>query len=127
MREASLKRTHLFQAKFTGAHLKGADFTDAYLEKAQLRKTDSSRAIFVRAKLMKVDFTGADISRADFTEADLTGANPEAAKTLKDTKMSRVIGLESEQKEACKAKGAKVDEDVMDQDCNVSMARSGWS
>jgi hypothetical protein len=111
MREASLRRANLFGTKFTGAHLKGVDFTDAHLEKALLTKTDSSRANFTRAKLMEADFTGADISRADFTEAIFTGAHPEAADSLKGTKMCRVVDLTKEQLEACKAKGAIIDED----------------
>src|SRR5450755_1416884 len=79
MREASLRKAHLFGTKFTGAHLKGVDFTDAYLEKALLTKTYCSRANFTRAKLIEVDFTEADLSKADFTEATLTGANLETA------------------------------------------------
>jgi hypothetical protein len=106
MREASLRKAHLFETKLTGAHLKGADFTDAYLRKAILIRTDCSRAIFTRAKLMEADFAGADISRADFTGADLTRANPEAAALLKDAKMSSVVGLMPEQRDACVKAGA---------------------
>src|SRR2546421_5345910 len=109
MREALLRKTHLFSIDFTGAYLKGADFTEAYLRKAILIRTDCSRAIFTRAKLMEADFAGADISRADFTGADLTRANPEAAALLKDAKMSSVVGLTPEQRDACVKAGASFD------------------
>jgi uncharacterized protein YjbI with pentapeptide repeats len=117
MREAFLRYAHLYRADFTGAHLKGVDFTRAYLEEARLRRANSSRANFTEAALLRADFTEANISRADFTNADLTNANlrgtyPETTISLKNTRMNGVTGLTQKQLEACKAKGAIIDEDM---------------
>ena len=58
------------------------------------------------------NLTGADLEEADLEGADLEGANLEAALSLEGTNLRRVKGLTKEQLEACKAKGAIIDEDT---------------
>src|SRR6266851_6596079 len=117
MPEASLRKANL-----KGATLSGADLFKAKLCEASLTGVDLSNASLIRANLFKTWFRLADLTEADLTEADLTGANfsganltranPEAALSLKDTDLRGVKGLTKEQLEACKAKGAIIDEDL---------------
>src|SRR5712692_5366611 len=117
MPEASLRKANL-----KGATLSGADLFKAKLCEASLTGVDLSNASLIRANLFKTWFRLADLTEADLTEADLTGANfsganltranPEAALSLKDTDLRGVKGLTKEQLEACKAKGAIIDEDI---------------
>jgi hypothetical protein len=46
----------------------------------------------------------------DLEAADLSETNIEEALSLKDTNLRGVVGLTKEQKDACKAKGALIDE-----------------
>ncbi len=87
-----LSRARLFRANFKGADLRRADLSEAYLSEA--------------------NFKGADLKEADLRWANLNGANLEDALSLKDTNLRGVKGLTKEQFEACKAKGAILDEDL---------------
>ncbi|HZU02195.1 MAG TPA: pentapeptide repeat-containing protein [Ktedonobacteraceae bacterium] len=110
LHDAKLQETDLIKADLTEAKLQGTD-----LPKAKLRIATLSRAILRRANLMEADLygvelTGADLEEADLREANLEKTKPETAKSLKGAKMQRVRGLTKEQLEACKAKGAIIDE-----------------
>ena len=112
MPEASLRKANL-----KGATLSGADLFKAKLCEASLTGVDLSNASLIRANLFKTwfrlaDLTEADLTGANFSGANLTRANPEAALSLKDTDLRGVKGLTKEQLEACKAKGAIIDEDL---------------
>jgi hypothetical protein len=101
LREAKLRGAHLGEANLRGADLREAKL-GAYLGEANLRGADLSGA----------DLSGADLRGADLREAKLSGAYLEDALSLKDTDLREVKGLTKEQLEACKAKGAIIDEDL---------------
>ena len=64
------------------------------------------------ANLSKVNLSEANLSEANLRGADLSGVrNLKDAQSLKDTDLRGVKGLTREQLEACKAKGAIVDEE----------------
>jgi uncharacterized protein YjbI with pentapeptide repeats len=141
MPQASLRRTDLTGADLSEANLYAANLSEAYLWetnlsgatlwqanlcKADLRGTNLSRASLLEANLseaslQQVDLRGADLSEAnlsraslqqvDFRGANLSKANPEDALSLTNTDLRGVKGLTKEQLEACKAKGAIIDED----------------
>jgi Pentapeptide repeats (8 copies) len=107
--------TQLPQANLRDSDLQEVDFWRATLTRANLRRTNLSRAYLAEACLQEADLTGANLTDADLTNADLTKgnlteANPDAAKSLKNAKMKRIIGLTQEQLTTCKAKGAIIDE-----------------
>ena len=85
--------------------LEGADLTEANLTGANL-----TEAHLVGANLRKANLTDTNLSGADLTGANLSGAHPEAAKSLTGTKMYGVSGLTKEQCDACKNKGARIEE-----------------
>ena len=92
LREANLYKAFLYKADFRGAYLRGANLGEAYLREA--------------------DFRGAHLRGVDFDEADLREANFDGAH-LRGVDLRTVIGLTKEQLEACKAKGAIIDEASM--------------
>ncbi|BCL79966.1 pentapeptide repeat-containing protein [Ktedonobacteria bacterium brp13] len=108
MRVASLRRARLRGAKLSGANLRRADLSRAFLDGAFLDGANLSRAHLSGAHL-----SGADLSRADLSRADLSGTHPENARSLQDADLRRAKGLTEEQREACKAKGAIIDEAPM--------------
>lgn len=87
---------------------KGAQFSGFELSGGDLSGLDLSAVVLDGADLTAVDFAGTDLTDADLTGAELTGANPEAASSLKGTKLLNVVGLTGEQMRACRAKGAVV-------------------
>ncbi len=124
---AILTKATFYEADLTGANLTAANLTETYLVRANftnaiLIQADFTKADFLNADLTSVNLTNANLTDADFssavlTEAILTAANlkgtkPENAKTLEGAKMYHVKGLTKEQLEACKAKGAIIDEDT---------------
>ncbi len=94
------------------AYLRRADLNQVWMPDASLRGADLSEADLSGAKLWRVDLTGANLREANLREADLTGAIIEGT-LLIDTNLRRTKGLTKEQLEACKAKGALIDEDPM--------------
>jgi hypothetical protein len=141
LRNIDLRWAELYNAYLRGAYLREAHLHGAYLHKADLRETDLREALMSEADLRKVrlwgaklsnavlreanlsnaeighdidliaDLSGADLSNADLSEAKLNGVNIEHALYLKGTNLRGVKGLTKEQLEACKAKGAIIDED----------------
>jgi Pentapeptide repeats (8 copies) len=110
MRQASLRK-----AKLRGANLSGAELLDANLSGAKLREANLSEADLIRANLSGAELLDTNLSRvklreANLSGADLSGANLDDALSLKDANLRGVTGLTKEQLEACKAKGAIIDE-----------------
>jgi uncharacterized protein YjbI with pentapeptide repeats len=124
--DARLKAINLRDANLSGADLRGADLREATLRRANLSGADLrsltmestptsstglGRANLSGADLRRANLSGADLSRANLSKADLSGATVEDILSLKDTNLRGVKGLTKEQLEACKAKGAIIDED----------------
>jgi uncharacterized protein YjbI with pentapeptide repeats len=132
MREASLRGATLWKAtlkgaNFRGADLRGTDLKGTDLRRADFRETDLRGADLKGTDLRRANLRGADLSWANLSEArlheanlswanlswaNLSEANLEYAQSLKDTDLRYVKGLTKEQLEACKAKGAIIDEDT---------------
>jgi Pentapeptide repeats (8 copies) len=103
------------------AFLWKADLKQAWMPQASLQEANLYGAILVRADLLNAnlsdailndaDLRGAYLERADLSDASLSGANLSNA-VLEGAKLYRVKGLTKEQLEACKAKGAIIDEDT---------------
>ncbi len=137
---ASFSGANLSGADLSGAGLIRAifnetDLSSANLSGATLKGVDLSRADLSSANLSGADLSGADLSGASLNGADLSGAllwqdtlsgavlswtrtlfveetTPVLRSiSLKDTDLRGVKGLTKEQLEACKAKGAIIDED----------------
>ncbi len=122
LREANLKETiicfawlggtSLNGADLRGADLRGADLREAHLRGADLREAD------LRGYYQGKDYPGGFIpilfEKADLSGADLTGAkfDQTSLSFLKGTNLCGVKGLSKEQLEACKAKGAIIDEET---------------
>jgi uncharacterized protein YjbI with pentapeptide repeats len=125
LRKANLTRADLAQARLEGANfrkacLKGANLLMAHLEGADLSATNLCGANLRGADLSRINLSpGGSRGGIDLTPADLSGANPEDAQTLEGTDLRGVIGLTKEQLEACKAKGA-----IIDEDSRVSLSQS---
>jgi len=100
---ADLSETSLFQAIFADTDLSGAD-----LRSADLRGVKFNGTILTNANL-----SGANLGELTVRGENIRAANPEDAQSLKDTNLCGVKGLTKEQLEACKAKGAIVDEDTV--------------
>ena len=94
------------------AYLRRADLKQVWLPDASLRGADLSEADLSGAKLWRADLSGADLSGTNLSGANLLGVALEGT-LLKDTNLRRTKGLTREQLEACKAKGAIIDEDPM--------------
>jgi len=94
------------------AYLRRADLKQVWLPDASLRGADLSEADLSGAKLCRADLSGTNLSGANLKEADLYAAILDGT-LLKDTNLCRTKGLTREQLEACKAKGAIIDEDPM--------------
>ena len=105
--EAYLRKVNFYRAKISDANLREAKLCYAFLTGADLTKTKLPRADLREAKLSRADLTEANLSGAN-----LAGANIEDAQSLKNTNLRGVNGLTKEQLEACKAKGAIIDEDT---------------
>jgi uncharacterized protein YjbI with pentapeptide repeats len=115
LREADLKQVWMPQASLRKADLKGATLSGANLFKTQLCEAsltgaNLSEATLSGANLFKTWFRLANLTRANLSEANLSEANLEEALSLKDTNLQGAKGLTKEQLEACKAKGAIIDE-----------------
>jgi uncharacterized protein YjbI with pentapeptide repeats len=111
----NLRDAHLNSAKLNEAYLRDADLSRAHLllarlSEANLSKANLSGANLRWANLSKANLSGTDLSGADLNKANLSGTDLSGA-DLKDTDLHRVRGLTKEQLEACKAKGAIIDED----------------
>ncbi len=117
---ANLSEANLRGAKFTRAYLRGAclskadlgevDLNGADLNGADLSEAKLTRAYLIRTKLGEANLSYADLRGTILIEADLSGANLEGA-IFKKTDLREVKGLTKVQLEACKAKGAIIDED----------------
>ncbi len=105
LKGATLIRANLFNTQLCEASLSGANLSEATLIRANLCKT-----WFRLANLTRANLSGANLSGANLSGADLSEANLEEALSLKDTNIQGVKGLTKEQLEACKAKGAIIDE-----------------
>lgn len=119
--EALLVEADLSEANLLGANLYKADLTDAKLCKAMLSDANFSEADLSGVDLVYADLSRANLSRANLSHAaplvanlsgaNLSGANLEDTPSLERTNLRGVIGLTKEQLEACKVKGAIIDED----------------
>jgi uncharacterized protein YjbI with pentapeptide repeats len=116
MRGASLSKAILVNADLSKAALINADLKGAKLSYANLKGVHLDGANLSRVDLRDADLTEADLTKANLEKADLSGANLtgaylEETRSLKDTDLRRVKGLSKEQLQACKEKGAIIDED----------------
>lgn len=111
LRRADLSEARLTKACFGRANLRETNLCRAYLYEADLRGAYFRGAILRGATLRKADLNGAHLRGADFTEADFTEADLNGAH-LRGADLRTVKGLPKEQLEACKAKGAIIDEDT---------------
>ena len=137
LQNAHLDEAYLRRAKLRGVDLSGADLRRAILEEADLSEVLLSGANLSKANLEGANLSGAilsatsnfmtsymaemdleaanlsgcDLKGADLKGANLSGVNLEEALSLKDANIRQVIGLTKEQRDACKAKGAIIDED----------------
>jgi hypothetical protein len=109
--EANLYKANLSETALTGANLSKANLIKTNLIKTWFRRATLCEAKLNGAKLRMVNFSEANLESVDFREADLTGTSLEKAQSLKDADLRGSKGLTKEQLEACKAKGAIVDED----------------
>lgn len=118
LRKADLREAHLNGAQLNRVHLNRAKLNGAELNKAKLRGANLSGAKLINVKLKEADLSEATLYKADLSGADLSGANLskvhqlEDALSLKDTILRGVTGLTNELLEACKTKGAIIDEDT---------------
>lgn len=104
---ADLKQVWMSKASLRKAFLNRADLSGARLRESDLRGTNFHRSI-----LHNVDFSNTNLSQANLRDADLGQSNIENAFTLHDADLHGAKGLTKKQLEACKAKGAIIDEDV---------------
>lgn len=112
MPKASLKYANLSAARLSEVILRGADLTEANLEEATLTGATLDKAILTKANLTSATLDDADLPEADLRGADLSGVTLEDARSLWGTDLRGVKGLTKEQLEACKAKGAIIDEEL---------------
>jgi uncharacterized protein YjbI with pentapeptide repeats len=114
--QANLSGADLSQANLGDAKISGADFSGASLSRANLSEADLSGASLSDANLNGAGLWRADLSRtnlrgADLSRANLREANLEDALSMQDTNLRGVEGLTKKQLEACKLRGAIIDED----------------
>lgn len=117
---AFLWKADLKQVWMPQASLRGADLSEARLNEARIWRADLRGANLWGADLRRADFGSSDLSNAIITSADLSGArlngailsgtNIEDARSLEGADLREVKGLTKKQLEACKAKGAIIDE-----------------
>ncbi len=118
LQNVDLGHAVLCQINLSGAYLHAAKLIDtADLRHVDLRHADLSVANLSGAWLWESDLSEADLSRADLNWASLKGAklsgtNLEEARSLKGTNLCGATGLTREQLQACKAMGARIDEDT---------------
>ncbi len=116
--EANFRKTNLGAAYLSNADLRRVDFTEAHLGHAQLNGANLRHARLDKANLIKANLVGADLNDANLSgaylyEADLGGVlHLEDVLSLDHTNLRGVKGLTKEQIEACKSKGAIIDEDT---------------
>lgn len=115
LRKAYLRNTYFWDSQLQEAYFKHSNMAGAYLRSANLEGADLGKTILTGANLSKTKLKGAhfryaDLTDADFTGADLTDTRIESASSLQGTILRDVTGLSAEQKSACVAKGAIVDE-----------------
>lgn len=107
---ANLSEANLSGANLSGAFLMGVKFKQAHLFKVDLSETFLEEADLSKAYLVEAKFGGANLNNALLLRADLSNTNIEDVLSLKDADLRDVTGLTKEQLEACKAKGAIIDE-----------------
>ena len=131
LRGAKLDKVTLCNAKLRGVRLSGANFAQSELTKNDLREvkltevnirgTDLKEAdrstlpwdsLRYWAHYIEADDSGVDLRGAELLLPDLSHTNLENARSLKDTDLRGVKGLTKEQLEACRAKGAIIDENA---------------
>lgn len=108
IRKAFLNKANLSEASLFQANLSDSDLSDADLRNADLRGVKFNEAILTSANL-----SGSNLGGLIIFGESVSAANLEAARSLKDTNLRGVTGLSREQLEACKAKGAIVDEETL--------------
>ena len=108
-----LARDRLLKEQGTQFHSQSLDASGIRLDIAYLRRADLEQVRMPHASLRGAYLRGANLSRADLYRADLSRVRElEEVRSLDHTDLRRVIGLTKEQLEACKAKGALIDEDT---------------
>ncbi len=109
-RSIKLDHAYLWKADLKRAWMPEASLCEASLFEADLREANLWRANLRGADLRGAKLSGARLSEADLRGAKLSGADLEDALFLRETNLRGVKGLTKEQLEACKAKGAIIDE-----------------
>jgi uncharacterized protein YjbI with pentapeptide repeats len=110
LHQAKLEGANLHQANLSGANLYGAHLNEATLYRANLSKTDLRGAHLCGTQLGSANLRGTDLAGADLRGAILGGINLGHASSLTHTNLCSVKGLTKEQLEACKDRGAIIDE-----------------
>ena len=124
--QADLSEANFSKASFLNATLSGANLGAANLSQADLSLANFSKASLIGANLSESHLSGANLINADLSyanldkaflaHANLSGADLSGARlfdtttSLEHTDLRAVKGLTKEQLEACKAKGAIIDE-----------------
>jgi uncharacterized protein YjbI with pentapeptide repeats len=98
----SNKITDLSHTMLSGANFLGANLREANLSEANLSEVDFSMA----------DLSGANLSGAILSGVDLRETNLQVASSIENMRIRNVKGLTKEQLDACRAKGAIIDEDT---------------
>ncbi len=112
LRKANLSHAYLSRAHLNYANLHHATLCKAGLHHADLRHAYLRDAHLNEAYLKWANFDGAQLKRADLRGVDFDGeAQIEGAADLREADLRGAKGLTKEQLEACKAKGAIIDED----------------
>jgi hypothetical protein len=106
-----LDNAYLSQADFSGGWLSYASFQNADLSGADLSGANLTWANLVEADLSKANLSKANLNGAYLFDANLNGAYLSEA-NLEGAELYGVKGLTKEQLEACKAKGAIIDDDA---------------
>jgi uncharacterized protein YjbI with pentapeptide repeats len=111
LRKANLSNAYLTKTDLSDANLRKAILCGARLHHAYLGHAHLRDAVLNGAYLKWANFDGAQLKRADLRGADFDGEPQiEGAADLRGADLRGAKGLTKEQLEACKAKGAIIDE-----------------
>ncbi len=117
--KADLKQVWMPYALVRQAYLRGADLRKATLNNVDFSNSNLSDTNLENAYLRRDNFLMANLSGANLSGANLSNTNLEEAQSLAYTDLRSVKGLSKERLEACKAKGA-----ILDNDTTVSPSQS---
>ncbi len=109
---ANLNESILIKANFSHADLSGAALIEADLREATLSRANLNHTSLIGANFSRANLHHAALIRSNLSQADLSQTNIEDVFAMKDADLRGVKGLTREQLEACRAKGAIIDENT---------------